>query len=211
MIIQGIPVEPLSSAAIELLSLEYLVSYYPQNVKSPSELDVEHMLSVSLFSSHGYKLEIEDDFQNPKIEGQTIIAERVIRLPQKCYDGILLGDGRARFTGCHEVSHVLLHSEQLEILQRNPARLMPKELKTYEDPDWQAEHSAGALLMPLTTAFPTYRRLLSQQLTVTEIAIEFCDIFGVSVSAATARIRKFRQPSLEELARKIGLTKGGSQ
>jgi len=66
-----------------------------------------------------------------------------IRIPQDRYDKALAGDGRARFDILHECCHKLLLNPQSLAFCR-----FTRELKTYEDPEWQADCLAGELLMP---------------------------------------------------------------
>lgn len=198
-ILSGVPVSPLSRVTIEKIIHKYLSDNFPDVIKSPTKLDVDMLLDVALRKTHGFMVDIVDGFMDPKIEAKTLIFEKKIQITERCHNQLEY-HGRSRFTACHEGCHVILHAEQLLIYAIEPARIVQRELKVYEDPEWQAEHGGGALLMPLATVSQFVDELRKEGLNEKEIANEVGDVFAVSDSAATARIKKISQTDLASLA-----------
>jgi len=66
-----------------------------------------------------------------------------IKIREDIYDRACANEGRDRGTVAHEAGHYLLHA-------RSPAlaRHFGGELKSYEDPEWQAKAFQGELLVP---------------------------------------------------------------
>ena len=73
----------------------------------------------------------------------TSIIEDSISLRDDVYDDLLKGKNRARFTATHELSHRILHCNGG--LARGGSS---EQIKAYEDPEWQADNLAGAILIP---------------------------------------------------------------
>lgn len=59
------------------------------------------------------------------------------------YDNAALGDGRSRFTLCHELFHYLFHTSENISFARADEKLPP-----YIDPEWQANTFAAELMIP---------------------------------------------------------------
>lgn len=78
--------------------------------------------------------------------GETFPADHFIRLPEDIYDAATAGEGFARMTVAHEVSHLLWHEKVPISLARRRAG---SELPAYRTSEWQANALAGALLMPI--------------------------------------------------------------
>ncbi|MBK8160293.1 MAG: ImmA/IrrE family metallo-endopeptidase [Rhodospirillaceae bacterium] len=104
--------------------------------------------------------------------GRTLLDDFEIRLRKDVYDNMVLGAGRDRFTACHEIGHLVLHQPQY--LSR---RLEHREMRTFEDPEWQANTFASALMMP--------ERFVKKCHSI-EMMVE---MFGVSEPAARSRLR----------------------
>lgn len=99
-----------------------------------------------------------------------------IKVRPEVYDAACAEDGRARLTLLHECGHVLLHRQ----VAAHPRKEFDaaKELRPYENSEWQANTFAAELLMPpqsfrAATALP-----------------EFCRRMGVSYTAARTQGRK---------------------
>lgn len=69
--------------------------------------------------------------------------DHTIKIRESVYEGARNENGRDRFTIVHEIFHFLWHGRKRISLARNP-----DEIKTYEDPEWQADAFAGYFLMP---------------------------------------------------------------
>jgi hypothetical protein len=107
--------------------------------------------------------------------GQTKPDEFEICLREDVYEGVVLGAGRDRSTGCHEIGHLVLHNSRY--LSR---RIGDQSIKTFEDPEWQASCFGGCLLMPEKFV----RRCTSVQMMM--------EIFGVTADAAQHRLKQLK-------------------
>ena len=112
---EGIPVAGLSMKEIEYKTEGYLKKYHPNTLgQKPIPLDVDKLLDVSLFLSHGYQIDLITAFDNPQIEARMRPIERTIQITQTCYNKIGADDGHSRFNAVHEASHVILHDHQYQ-------------------------------------------------------------------------------------------------
>lgn len=99
-----------------------------------------------------------------------------IKIRPEVYDAACIGDGRARLTLLHECGHVLLH-RQVSVHARKefiPAR----DLRPYENSEWQANTFAAELLMP------------PQSFSAATALPEYCRRMGVSYLAARTQGKK---------------------
>lgn len=116
----------------------------------------------------GYNYEILPKEDMPNKCGETFPKENKITIREDIYQQAIEGDGFARFCIAHEIGHLLLN----DIDSISFCKLEPGEsLKTYEDPEWQADAFGGELLM-------NYRKIID--LSEDDIA-EKC---GVTLRAA---------------------------
>jgi hypothetical protein len=89
----------------------------------------------------GFYLDIQDmDSMGPE-EGRVVAGNNAIALREDVYAGAWDGNGRDRFTACHELAHFLLHRTV------TLARMRDDSDKIYCDAEWQADTFAGTLLM----------------------------------------------------------------
>lgn len=124
-----------------------------------------------------------DDSFNYEIVKDNEIPEMALYYPGKnsiliresIYDGARNGCGRDRYTIMHEIAHYILHDNNSIVLARGN-----EKIKTYEDPEWQANAFAGEFLMP---------RELIKKMKPNEIQ-EKC---GVSLKAATYQHKKINE------------------
>lgn len=110
-------------------------------------------------------------------EGETIPSRNLIKIREDVYDKAIAGDGRARFTILHEVGHLLMHDNDRVALCRASGSAT---MKTYEDPEWQADVFAGEMLMA---------EHLIKNMSVDEIAVK-C---GASHAAASCQYKQIRR------------------
>lgn len=75
-------------------------------------------------------------------EGRLFPGKQLLVLRRDVYDGACMGDGRSRFTACHEFGHYILHHDLPFSMAR--ADFQP----VYRDAEWQADTFAGFLMMP---------------------------------------------------------------
>lgn len=82
--------------------------------------------------------------KNEMTEEGVTVNDKKIYIREDVYEKAYNGNGRARFTIAHEIGHFLLHT----LNNIKLCRLAPNEkLKPYEDPEYQANAFASALLM----------------------------------------------------------------
>lgn len=106
-------------------------------------------------------------------------------LSSATYEGLEAGAGRAAWTVCHEIGHIVLHREELKLLEGVHQRMLNRgKHKVYEDTEYQANVFAAEFLMP--------REGLSLldfdgQLTARIVANQY----GASLEASEYRIRNY--------------------
>ena len=96
-----------------------------------------------------FNLEIAEVEELPFKEGETLPGTNTIRLRRDVYEAACNSDGRARFTVAHEIGHFLLHTPDSIVLCRMEEG---QKLRTFEDPEWQANYFASELLAPIYLA-----------------------------------------------------------
>jgi hypothetical protein len=116
---------------------------------------------------------VEDGQLSNGIHAQTDVANEEIKIRQSVYDDACAGEGFARFTVVHEVSHNLLLCVSRSNLYLNRGN---RAVKRYEDPEWQADCLAGELLAPV--------HLISGM--DVDCVMHYC---GISASAANTQLR----------------------
>lgn len=107
--------------------------------------------------------------------GDTQLMKRVVRIREDVYEGAVQGRGRDRFTICHEIAHLFLHSSLCENVSL--ARMDERSIPIYKNPEWQADAFAAEFMMP-------YGELKSG-MTVDEVM----RTYGVSRAAAECQLR----------------------
>ena len=132
------------------------------------EFDLPNMIK-------SFELEIVDSEEMADLCGETIPAERKIRLNEDIYLKAFDGDGYARFCVAHEIAHLLLHDMKSISLCRLQEG---KKLITYKDPEWQADAFAGELLM--------YHPLI-KNMSVLDIEIK-CGVTGSAAATQHSKI-----------------------
>lgn len=145
-------------------------------LKEYSPVDICAVLEIAmplLDSDFNYSVRHKDDML-VDAHAYTNQDENEIVIMDKIYDRAIAGFGRDRMTIAHELGHYLLHNKQVCVL----TRVYDGEIvKTFEDPEWQANAFAGEFLCPAE---------FTKDLTVDEIACKF----GVSIDAAKTQKRK---------------------
>lgn len=90
-----------------------------------------------------FQLEIVPTDEMGNKHGETYPSKSLIRIREDVYLNAVSGNGRDRLTIAHEIGHLFLHDNDSVAL----CRLEPNErLKTFEDPEWQADAFGGELL-----------------------------------------------------------------
>lgn len=186
------PVKPVSKLDLEKRAEAILSQFAPECLRTPSALDVRKFLDVYLDQEFGWSIDVRDALPADTL-GYCNPTTRTINISEETYDAIGADDGRARFTGCHEGSHVILHGDQMRDRMVSFAaseeylyRQNRVELKAFENPEWQADFLAGALLMPARMIRVLKRGTASEE----ELIQKMCDTFKVSRQAADVRLKK---------------------
>jgi len=120
-------------------------------------------------------------------------GEIEILLRYDFYDQLFMGNkrsNRARATVVHELSHVILHVQELRERKRYPDRpdllnrLSRADIPAFEDPEWQAWALAGCIMMPFH-----HVKEIMQPGNIDRVA----SVFGVSQSFARKHIETLRR------------------
>lgn len=88
-----------------------------------------------------FHVDIRDKKSMGDEEGRVVAGKNEIVLREDVYEGAWDGNGRDRFTACHEFAHFLMHREI------TMPRMRDDNEKIYCDAEWQADTFAGTLLM----------------------------------------------------------------
>jgi len=89
----------------------------------------------------GFYVDVQDEEIMGDEEGRMVAGKNGIVVRQDVYNGACNGNGRDRFTCCHELAHFLMHREV------TMARMREDSDKIFYDSEWQADTFAGTLLM----------------------------------------------------------------
>ena len=142
----------LSHDDIEKEAKHFLATFFagrntPHVLPIPIESIAEHYL--------GYDIEISDEgiFANPLILGGIIFDEKKIMINAATE----AHEGRYSFTLAHEVAHHVLHKSIFETAYN--AQMVCREDANKPIEERQADHFAGALLMPEDSVRQLYRDL----------------------------------------------------
>jgi Zn-dependent peptidase ImmA (M78 family) len=198
---EGIPVAGISMEKIELQIHKYLEKYHPETIKTPSSLDIDSFLEVSLFKSHRFMVDIVSCFENSTIQARTLMDKKFVQITMDCHNKLGADDGKARFDVGHEGAHVILHTQQYQEFLLNPAWIVKRECEVYENAEWQAEHGGGALLMPLETLIPLIGQLQTKGCKYSDIVYEIMDNYKVTGKAVRSRLNQFPKPGFRRLMR----------
>ena len=109
-------------------------------------LPVVELLDVLSVYLKGFSYEIVPDEALPDgIHAEIDVRSGHITIKESVYEGACDGMGRDRMTIAHEIGHFVTLCACGFRLQRN---FNYGELKTFNDPEWQAKCFAGELLIP---------------------------------------------------------------
>ncbi|MDU4728008.1 MULTISPECIES: ImmA/IrrE family metallo-endopeptidase [Clostridium] len=166
--------DPLSIKDIRMLTLKI------REVLHLDTLD-KKMFPIEEFLEFGMPT-LEKDFhiciltkeEMGNIHGLACPNEKCIKIREDVYDRAISGCGRDRFTIAHEIGHYLLHNNSSVKLARLGEN---KTIEAYRNPEWQADTFAAELLMPITLIESKDPNRISKE-------------FGVSITAATIRVKK---------------------
>lgn len=140
-------------------------------IKENDYVDIVRIMEYSF--PFAIRTEKEDD-KLQDILAYTDHDNKIIIIREDAYVNAIEGQGRDRFTIAHEVAHFILHGSNGLILGRT---FSGEKIKTYEDPEWQADAFAGELLCPTAA---------TKGIDVMEITKKF----GVSIDCANTQKKK---------------------
>lgn len=138
---------PTSGKKLDMFGARWLRTHAPEVLDDGVPLNIERAIDVTLAGEYGI-----DVVLGPLPEGVHGLTEPPNRLtlPEEVYLG-LRDAPRARFTGAHELVHAVMHLPHLTqpFVSRGGNKLYRRaEVPTPNDPEWQANRGAAALLMP---------------------------------------------------------------
>lgn len=175
-----------SKRQIEDDATAFLGRHFPDLLERPAKLDVLEMWEL-LEDAYGLKPGVQE--LSDGTEGMTWPDGRVY-VNEATYRGAMRGEGRPRFTMCHEAYHALEHRSQIRNVLVDTGELAlfrRSELPPAVDPEWQANVFAASVLMP----WQAVKQVLAE---AADKSIEdMMYFFGVSKSAAAIRIREFKR------------------
>jgi transcriptional regulator with XRE-family HTH domain len=184
---RGIVVPPMSTKAIRSFADVVRNAFVePDDVEFPIMNVIEFKLEKVL---DGFYLDVRDDESMGEDEGRVVVTGKgvALALRQDVYLGAWHGDGRDRFTACHELGHLLMHRSV------TMARVREDTDKIFVDAEWQADTFAGTLLMS--------PRHLGRFLDSDEAAIE-CGMTGAAAKVMWSKYREEnRFPNAAEMPR----------
>ncbi len=170
---EGVVVPPLSEAAIarSAAALRKLVQLGDQR-----RFPVLQMYEMLWVIDPAARFEVVEDHLMGDDDARTYPDRALIMLRQSVYDGAGRGEGRARFTMCHELGHLGLH-RGVSFGRINPSA----PPKIFQNSEWQADVFAAHLMMPhsLLEAYSHPMAVMTD--------------FGVSYSAAETQLRKMKK------------------
>ncbi|WP_422460259.1 MULTISPECIES: ImmA/IrrE family metallo-endopeptidase [unclassified Endozoicomonas] len=170
---KGRMVPPLSAKKIEKTA-----SGIRSGLADPKErLNVVRFIELLLVPIMGLEFEVVENHELGGDAAHTYPDKNLMRCTQKVYDGACAENPRDIFTLAHEVGHFFLHKGTASFARSNEGR----EHQIYEDSEWQADEFASAFLMPLEVALECNSE------------DELCEMYGVSRSAAEARLRNINK------------------
>ncbi|MBP2057931.1 hypothetical protein J2Z60_001106 [Lactobacillus colini] len=135
---------PVSRTSLRLVA-EELKKKLNISVTKPY-VDVVMILDRLSEIDSSFNYEIVEDWQlDEHVQAMTNVEAKTIYIKSSVYEDACQGIGKDRMSIAHEIGHILLHRDviQMPVLYRYDG-----SLKLYQKPEWQAECFAAELLMP---------------------------------------------------------------
>lgn len=137
-------------------------------------IPVVELLDILVEILDGFSYEIVPDHSLPPgTHAETDIRTGHITIKESIYERACDGEGRDRMTIAHEIGHFFMLCFYGFKLQRNFTK---REVKHFNDPEWQAKCFAGEFLVPY-------------HLTAEMSAAEIAEACGVSYDAAEYQLK----------------------
>lgn len=170
---EGVVVPPLSEAVIARSAAALRKLVQMGDLRRFPVMQLYEMLWVI---DPQARFEVVEDHQMGDDDARTYPDRALILLRQSVYDGAARGEGRARFTMCHELGHLGLH-RGVSFGRINPSA----PPKIFQNSEWQADVFASHLMMPYS--------LLGAYSDPVAVMADF----GVSYAAAETQLRKMKK------------------
>lgn len=181
-------VKPQSKADLRHKAVWLLSRYFPDCLKTPQAIPIDNLVQFKLPNDFNVDFSVAP-LPHPAeavVIPKTNDAPAQLIMAPDVFEGMLSGDGRARFTGAHEFLHAAHHARQLstQLVDGKHSGLYRKSsIPAYANPEWQANRFAAELLMPDE---------------MVRIAFEECggrpwklaELFGVSPRAMSIRLEQ---------------------
>jgi transcriptional regulator with XRE-family HTH domain len=136
---RGIVVPAMSTKAIRSFADEVRSVFVEDDQIELPIMDILEFRMEQVFE--GFYIDIQDKETMGDDEGRMVAGKNGIILREDVYQAAWNGNGRARFTACHELGHFLMHRTVTTARARDDAD------KIFCDSEWQADTFAGTLLM----------------------------------------------------------------
>jgi transcriptional regulator with XRE-family HTH domain len=136
---RGIVVPPMSTDVIRGFAEKVRSAFVEDDHVEFPIMDVIEFRLGMVFD--GFYIDVRDAESMGEDEGRVICGTKGIALREDIYVGAWNGNGRDRFTACHELGHFLMHRTV------TMARTREDTDKIFCDAEWQADTFAGTLLM----------------------------------------------------------------
>jgi transcriptional regulator with XRE-family HTH domain len=138
---RGIVVPPMSTNALRNFAEKVRNAFVEEDqIEFPIMNVIEFKLAMIL---DGFYLDVRDAESMGDDEGRLIVSSKgfALALREDVYLGAWEGNGRDRFTACHELGHLLMH--RTVTMPRTREDTDP----IFVDAEWQADTFSGTLLM----------------------------------------------------------------
>jgi hypothetical protein len=160
---------PMSRAVIAQTADKLRSLFKMDNVKMLPIVEIAELILPRLFDDYFFIPSSQEEMGND--EGKKLLGKRIILIRDDVYEGACMGIGRDRFTITHEISHLILHSDDRLVMNRSSV-----SVPAYKNPEWQANTLSSFLLMP--------KKFIIGYNHIEDI----CKDFGVSIEAAEIRM-----------------------
>lgn len=187
-----IPATGRSGLEIDRYALQIIKQYQPKVLDYPQPFDVEAFFEFELEDICGLEVGYGHlplgvygvtDSQNKEV----IVSKELMDSPSQL--------PFARSTIAHECGHSLIHVPEFEMRKqvirsiqdnKNVALAMyrKEQIPTYRNPEWQAHHFSGALLMPECTVRMAIRDLATEE--------DLMEIYGVTGAFVRSRLKALK-------------------
>ena len=139
----NIAVDPLSRAKIRRCAALWRSVLGLEGFYIPIDTVLEIMACPLKDGEPLIEMEVCEDYEMPNEYAVYSPQKNLLRVRNSVYEGACAGNPRVRFTLAHELGHFVLHRHQGDQLARSD-----KEIRAYQNPEWQANAFASEFLMP---------------------------------------------------------------